>query len=200
MFTPKTKKGGDYPPNPKQWPIERNGITFRSHHGISPSDPLKPLELVLRLPGVRLLRRADLIESFTADAIQTLYEARKDVWSAFTLNLNGSGHLIVFNDTHPVTRQHATLMEEIFHIQLKHKPSEIDVCPVTGLMKRKYNAAVETEAYGSAAAALAPYSVLRALLEAGKEVSEIADQFEVSQDLIRFRLRVTRLVRKKLSA
>src|ERR1043166_6662378 len=108
MYTPKTRKIGDYPPNPKQWALERNGISFRSHHGVAPSAPLRPLELVSRLKGVRLLRQADLIEGFSPDAIDLLYNLRKDAWSAFTLDLNGRGHLIFFNDTHPVTRQHAT--------------------------------------------------------------------------------------------
>jgi len=100
------------------------------------------------------------------------------------------------NDTHALTRQHATLMEELFHIRLGHQPSRIGKCPVTGLVKREYDKRSEQEAYWSAAAALVPYAALRTMVENARMIESIAEHFEVSGDLVAFRLKVTKLWRR----
>jgi hypothetical protein len=53
----------------------------------------------------------------------------RDKWSGFVVPVNGH-HVIVINPTHALTRQNATLTEELFHIRLGHKPSKIFLCPV----------------------------------------------------------------------
>ncbi len=121
-------------------------------------------------------------------------------WSAVTLPIPGNGYIIIVNDTHAATRQNATLMEEFFHIVLGHKPTRIKRCPMTGLMKREFNRAMEREAYWSAAAALVPYVALRGMVDGHQPTAEIAAHFHVSADLVGFRLKVTRLWRRACSA
>lgn len=112
------------------------------------------------------------------------------VWSGLTVAVPG-GAIVVFNDAHPITRVRATLMEEFFHLQLGHPPSLISLHSGA----RTHNAAVESEAYGSGAAALVPYQGMKLMVDAGCRVIEIAANFEVSPELVLFRAKVTKLYR-----
>lgn len=104
--------------------------------------------------------------------------------------------VVVMNPTHRPTRQQFTLMEEYFHILLRHKPSRIYSCPLTGIVRREFNQVIEQEAKCSAAAALVPYSELRRMVLEGVGPTVIAETFEVSEQLVNFRLNVTKLKNK----
>ena len=85
-------------------------------------------------------------------------------------------------------------MEEFFHIWLDHKPTRLRMFS-NGESRRDFDRAKESEAYGSGAAALVPYKPLRAMLEGGHSVRAIADHYFVSEQLIEFRIRVSKLWR-----
>ena len=85
-------------------------------------------------------------------------------------------------------------MEEFFHIWLDHKPTRLRMFS-NGESRRDFDRAKESEAYGSGAAALVPYKPLRAMLESGHSVRDIADHYFVSEQLIEFRIRVSKLWR-----
>ena len=157
--------------------------------------PLKPLELLDQLPGLTVLRRRDLMSLVTAGPLAEAFGRSRSRWSAATFAVNGM-HVVVLNDTHAVTRQNATIMEELFHIRLKHEPERLYQCAQTGLIRRQFSRAKEDEAYWSAAAALVPYAPLREMLESGRPRDEIAHHFEVSEDLVAFRMKVTKLWRR----
>jgi len=197
MALPKARKRrSSLPPNPAQWQPERNGIAFRQQFHVPPDGPLRPFELWPRIPRLWLLRRQDLEGKASSGDLSQIFVVSRHRWSAVTLPLNGDGHIIIMNDTHALTRQHATLMEELFHIRLGHQPSRIGKCPVTGLVKREYDKRSEQEAYWSAAAALVPYAALRTMVENARMIESIAEHFEVSGDLVAFRLKVTKLWRR----
>lgn len=162
---------------------------------MDPDEALQPFEVGRQLDEVTLLRRADLVGMVAAEDLAEAFGPARWRWSAVTVPLPGNQFVIIINDTHAITRQHATLMEELFHIVLRHKPSTIRPCPITGLIKREYNKAVENEAYWSAAAALVPYPALRHMVEAGHSTEQIADHFRVSVALVGFRLKITKLWR-----
>jgi Zn-dependent peptidase ImmA (M78 family) len=102
--------------------------------------------------------------------------------------------LVVFNDSHPPRRIRATLMEEFFHLWLGHKPTRLRVF-VNGDASRDFDGAKESEAYGSGAAALVPYKPLRKMLEQGRSVRSIADHYLVSEQLVDFRIKISKLSR-----
>lgn len=85
-------------------------------------------------------------------------------------------------------------MEEFFHLWLGHKPTRLRVFS-NGDSKRDFDRAKESEAYGSGAAALLPYQPLRAMLEQGRSVPSIAEHYLVSEQLVTFRIRVSKLSR-----
>ena len=85
-------------------------------------------------------------------------------------------------------------MEEFFHLWLGHPPTRVRVFS-SGEAKRDFDRAIESEAYGSGAAALVPYKPLRAMLEQGQAVRAISDHYLVSQELVEFRIKVSKLSR-----
>jgi hypothetical protein len=122
----------------------------------------------------------------------------KDAWSggAASHTLPDGKKLIILNPTHGRNRQNATLMEEICHVFLGHKPSRLSVerrDKHGRIIARDYNESIEEEAYGTGAAALVPYTALRRMVELGRSSREIARHFYVSQALVEYRIKVSRL-------
>src|SRR5690606_1887788 len=104
--------------------------------------------------------------------------------------------LIILNPTHSKNRHNATLMEEISHVFLGHKPSRLAIVKRDkqgNVLARDYNQEIEEEAYGTGAAALIPFTSLKRFVEQGKTAAEIARHFHVSRALVEYRIKVSRL-------
>lgn len=189
-----TRGSSSFPPNPSQWSAERNGLTFRERFRVLGTAPLRPFQL--SLPNVTLLAAAaDLRQYVDDDLLLKLFGEHRRKWSGMTIPCDDH-FIVIMNETHARTRQNATLMEEYFHIILRHKPLRIGQCPVTGLIRREYEKAFEVEAYHSAAAALVPYAAMRRMIQDGATGRDIACNFEVSEDLVAFRLKTCKLYRR----
>jgi Zn-dependent peptidase ImmA (M78 family) len=95
----------------------------------------------------------------------------------------------------------ATLMEEIAHVFLGHKPTKITT-GLDGLCRRNYEQSIEREAYAVGAAALVPYAALFLGLMKGTSVQRIAKRYRVSKQLVEYRIKITLLWRfyKRASA
>ncbi|MBC7900934.1 MAG: ImmA/IrrE family metallo-endopeptidase [Saprospiraceae bacterium] len=122
----------------------------------------------------------------------------KDKWSggAASRTLPDGRRLIILNPTHGKNRQNATLMEEVCHVFLGHKPSRLAIekrDKAGNIIARDYHAEIEEEAYGTGAAALVPYRALKGFVEQGKTAAEIARHFNVSRALIEYRIKVSKL-------
>ena len=185
-----------FPPNPKQWDAERNGLALRAQFGRPLHAPLGPFEVARAHDGIRLLDRPEFEELVGARCACTLFGEYRDAWSGFVVPVDGT-NVIVVNATHPPTRQNATLTEELFHIRLEHAPCTLSRCPITGLMNREYTRSVEHDAYWSAGAALVPYVTLRELVRSGTNAERIAELFDVSVPLVHMRMKLTKLWRSR---
>lgn len=159
-----------------------------------------------RLDPFELARSANLfVASF--DKIEPLLseETRrhllgegKEMWSggAASHTLPDGRKLIILNPTHGRNRQNATLMEEVCHVFLGHKPSRLAIENKNKEGKtiaRDYNQSIEEEAYSTGAAALVPYTALKRMVLDGKTAQEIARHFYVSRALVEYRIKVSRL-------
>ena len=183
-----------FPPNPNHWNAERNGLALRARFSRPAPLPLQPFDIVRQFEGVELVEHGHLADLVGVACASELFGRSRDKWSGFVVPVDGLS-LIVINHTHPITRQHATLTEELFHIVLRHRPTKIYLCPLTGLLRREYTPDLEHEAYWSAAAALIPYATLRELVRSGGTLESIAESFGVSVPLVQFRMKVTKLWR-----
>ena len=189
---PPTRKGRNY---------EIKAIGLRDFAGLRRDDEcLNPFELARY--AKLLVATFEQIEPFLSDESKAhLLNEGKDAWSggACSQVLPGGKKLIILNPTHGENRQNATLMEEICHVFLGHKPSRLAIENYNKqgkVIARDYNAEIEEEAYSVGAAALVPYAALRRFVEQGKTSKEIARHFNVSRELVEYRMKVSRLWEK----
>lgn len=81
-------------------------------------------------------------------------------------------------------------MEEIAHAYLKHEPTRLTF-EGDSLRARDFNKQLETEAFGVGAAALLPWSTFFHCLDQGRTRAQIAEQYEVTEELVRYRIQIT---------
>ncbi|PYS91888.1 MAG: hypothetical protein DMF62_01670 [Acidobacteria bacterium] len=140
----------------------------------------------------------DQIVGLSEESIRHLLGDGKDMWSggAASHKLPDGRKLIILNPTHGKNRHNATLMEEISHVFLGHKPSRLAIKNKNKEGKaiaRDYNADIEEEAYSTGAAALIPYTALKRFVLEGKTAAQIARHFNVSRALVEYRIKISRL-------
>ncbi len=186
---PTTQKGRHY---------EIRAIGLRDFAGLERDDlPLNPFDLAHY--AKLLVASFDQIEPFLTEETKLhLLGAGSDKWSggACSQSLPDGRRLIILNPTHGKNRQNATLMEEICHVFMGHKPSRLAIENKNKdgqTIARDYHAEIEEEAYSIGAAALVPYSALRRKVNQGKTSREIAEHFKVSRELVEYRIKVSRL-------
>lgn len=141
----------------------------------------------------------DQIEPFLSEETREhLTGGGKDAWSggAASHKLPDGSKLIILNPTHGKNRHNATLMEEVCHVFLGHKPSRLAIENRNKdgqVIARDYNHSIEEEAYSTGAAALVPYTALKRMVNEGRTSQEIGRHFYVSRALVEFRIKVSRL-------
>ena len=188
----------DLPPTQKGRHFEIRALGLREFAGLRRDDePLDPFALA-RVAKL-FVATFDQIEPFLTEETRAhLTGSGKDMWSggAASHTLPSGEKLIILNPTHGKNRHHATLMEEVCHVFLGHKPSRLAIENKNKegkVIARDYNHSIEEEAYSTGAAALVPYTALKRMVNAGKTIAEIARHFYVSRALIEYRIKVSRL-------
>ncbi|MEP6902575.1 MAG: ImmA/IrrE family metallo-endopeptidase [Actinomycetota bacterium] len=186
------------PPSQKGRNYEIKAIGLREFAGLRRDDErLNPFDLAKY--ANLLVASFEQIEPFLSEETKRqLLNDGKDKWSggACSQKLPDGRKLIILNPTHGANRQNATLMEEISHVFLGHKPSRLAITNVTKngkVIARDYHAEIEEEAYSVGAAALVPYSALRRFVVQGKTSREIARHFNVSRELVEYRMKISHL-------
>ena len=186
------------PPSSKGRQYEIRAVGLREFAGLRRDDErLNPFDLARY--AKLLVASFEQIEPFLSEETKAhLLGAGSDKWSggACSQTLFDGRKLIILNPTQGENRQNATLMEEICHVFLGHKPSRLAIENVNKQGKpiaRDYREADEEAAYSVGAAALVPYSSLRRFVEQGKTSREIAKHFNVSRELVEYRMKVSHL-------
>ena len=188
----------DRPPTQKGRHYEIRAAGLREFAGLRrPEQPLDPFRLA-KYANLFIPSFEELSELLSKETVEQLLVKGKNDWSggAASIPLPDGRKLIILNPTHGRNRQRATLMEEISHVFLGHKPSRLAITKRNKegkIIARDYNADIEEEAYGTGAAALIPYLGLRRYVEDGKTSAEIARHFGVSRALVEFRIKVSKL-------
>lgn len=187
----------DRPPTQKGRHHEIRAQGLREFAGLrSDTQRLDPFKLAAY--AKLLVISFEQVEALSDEAREHLLGAGKDMWSggAASQKLPDGRKLIILNPTHGKNRHNATLMEEISHVFLGHKPSRLAIKSKNKEGKtiaRDYNAEVEEEAYATGAAALVPYRGLKKMILSGKTSAEIARHYGVSRALVEYRIKISRL-------
>lgn len=168
--------------------VERQAQQLRRRLALPPMAVLDPYGLAPRM-GVRVLSPSDIPGMDRSDLHHLLVED-SDGWSAGGIRLANGRVAVVLNPTHPETRKRATLMEELAHVHLRHKPSQLILLD-GGIAVRSFKKSQETEAYWVGAAALLPRALLEHASRNGITKAALAESRGVSEQLVTFRERVT---------
>lgn len=171
-----------------EW-VERNGLKLRNWLKLNKYDPMNPENLAKKM-GVDLYTPKD-VSALPNEILQNLLEEANKNWSAGTMISHNGKPFIIYNPNHSEERKRATLMEELAHLYLNHKPSEF--IHFNGIAFRTHKQTVETQAYWVGSASLIPRHVLEVSVEKNISREYVAEKFLVSIDLVKFRENVTGL-------
>ena len=187
----------DLPPTYKGRQYELRARALREFAGLRRDDePLDPFNLAYyaRIMVIDVHQ----VEGLSEEAKRHLLESGSSNWSGGTSsrNLPNGWRLVILNPTHGPQRMNATLMEEVCHVFLGHKPNRLAVITQSRdgqTRARDYVQEDEEAAYSIGAAALVPYTALRRFVLAGKSARDIARNFNVSRELVIYRIKVSKL-------
>ncbi len=194
----KEMDSSDLPPTQKGRHHEVRAQGLREFAGLRRGDQrLDPFELA-RYAGLLVVPFDQIEGLLTPETLAELLGKSRDKWSggAASRVLPNGQKLIILNPTHSRLRHSATLMEEVCHVFLGHKPSRLAISKRDrqgNIVARDYNAEIEEEAYATGAAALVPYSGLKKKVEQGKTAAQIARHYGVSRALVEYRIKISRL-------
>src|SRR6185295_19307137 len=186
----------ELPPGEKWRQFELHALGFRDFAGVRPDVPLDPFRLA-KFANL-LVVSFDQIRGLSPETREHLLGEASEKWSggACSAPLPDGRRIVILNPNHGPMRTNATLMDEVSHVFLGHKPSRLKVVAETEngqTVSREYRKADEEAAYATGSAALAPFAALRRFVLDGRTSQQIAKHFHVSRELVEYRLKVTRL-------
>jgi Zn-dependent peptidase ImmA (M78 family) len=150
-----------------------------------------PLDPHLVAKDMRVaIRYIEQIPNLAPDTIKQLTQHDPDVWSALTLCHNGK-YLVVLNSAHPKTREANTLMHELAHLIIGHKPARLDITSDGLMILSSYDKQHEDEANWLSAALLLPREALLHVRRRGMTDQQAATTYGCSVALFTFRIQTT---------
>jgi len=173
----------------KRW--EPHGEALRRLLNLTSNQRLDPYELAEKV-GLRLVDVRTLCAQLGPEIMKRVLVKDKDSWSGgvFTRPLPDGTLVCVLNSTHGPRRTKITLMEEIAHVHLRHTPTGL-IRSADGLRMRDYDKAQEEEAFGVGAAALMPWGSFFRAVNGGATISELAEAYDLSEQLVKYRIQIT---------
>jgi hypothetical protein len=197
------------PASEKRKQFELYALGLRDFAGVKGEQPLDPFALAEF--AKLLVVDFNQIEGLSAESRQHLLGEGADQWSggACSRPLPNGWRLVILNPAHGGQRNRATLMEEVAHVFLGHKPNRLAIVSDDSkagdgsgdkekgrskqTLARDYNHDDEEAAYAVGSAALIPYAALRRFVRAGRRADQIARHFRISRQLVEYRIKVTHL-------
>jgi len=142
--------------------------------------------------GLRLIPLESVCKDLPKEIVRQLRERGAKSWSGGMHGrlLPDGSRICILNSGHNKLRLKTTLMEEIAHIHLGHSPSGL-LRSGDGHRIRSYDKQQEHDAYGVGAAALLPWAALFPSINGGESIDDLAVRYELSQELVRYRIQIT---------
>jgi IrrE N-terminal-like domain len=187
----------DLPPGEKWRQFELKALGLRDFARVRIDSPLNPFDLA-QFANL-IVVSFDQVKGLSPAIREHLLGSAVEKWSGGACSLPDGSKLVILNPQHGRSRTNATLMEEICHVFMAHKPNRLSIVTRDArgkVLARDYRKADEEEAYAVGAAALVPFAALRRRVYEGQTAEAIGRHFRVSRDLVEYRLKVTRLWRQ----
>jgi hypothetical protein len=172
-------------------PWERHATAMRRLAGVSQNALLDPWQLAPKV-GLRVIDGEMALALLAEEDRHCLSGSASGTWSGgvWPEPLPDGSRLCILNPRHQQRRNKVTLMEEITHSFLNHRPTKITLRS-SAIQVRDFDIAQEKEAYGTGAAALVPWAILFGLVNQGMSLAELAERFQVSEELAEYRIKIT---------
>lgn len=177
--------------------VELRAMELRDIAGVSDNEPLDPRQLAESY-GASILTLDDIDNVEASDRAWASSVSAKE-WSGASFSLPDGNLLIILNANQTPERANVTIVEEIAHDYLGHRPSLVSrkVDHKSSLLSRTFDKATEDEAYWTAAAALLPGRTVAQAIFAGTPLTDLAAAYSVSLELVEFRVKVLNLWPKR---
>ncbi len=168
------------------------GCRASASSGCSRGRDTRPVVAAPKLGLLVISANDALLQSLGDEQRLHLLGAGGKQWSGGVLPiaLPDGKRICMLNPTHTRGRHKSTLMEEIVHAHLGHDPTKL-IFNGDGVRARDFNSSQEAEAFGIGAAALLPWDSFYHCIDDGKTRIEIAKEFEVTEDLVRYRIQIS---------
>jgi Zn-dependent peptidase ImmA (M78 family) len=171
----------------KSW-CERSALAIRAELSIEAHGPLKARQLADHL-GVGLLTPED-IPGLPASVLEQLTQRDPQGWSAVSFAIDGE-NTIIFNGSNSRGRRSSDIMHELSHVILNHEPSQVILSVDGQLAMRTFDPKQEDEANWLGWTLLLPRPALMRCASLSLSPPQIAAEYEVSEQLVKFRSGIT---------
>ena len=169
---------------------ERIAKQVRAELELNGSQPVAP-ETLANLLGIEIRAGDELIPR--ARFVE-LDQIQRGAFSACTLRPSNGRIVVVYNPLSSPSRRTSDLAHELAHILLDHKLSQIEsLGDITFL---SCDQTQEEEAAWLSGCLLLPRALLLAEVRKGSDAKAIAKSYRVSEEMARYRLNVTGVVRQ----
>jgi hypothetical protein len=172
---------------------EQTSKRYRRKLRVSPDGALPYQQLADDL-GVTLWTPGD-IPGLDSETVRQLSVTDAGSWSAVTIKVD-TRHVVVVNTAQDERRVPNNIVHELAHIILGHAAARVDVSEDGHLWLTTYGRDQEKEADWLAASLLLPRDGLLSVFSRRRNVEATAAQFQVSVELVRWRLNATGILRQ----
>ena len=169
---------------------ERISKDLRVQLGKFEADPLAPHE-VAQLLGIEIRAGDELIP---LERFKELEDLQPGAFFACTLKPSSDRMVIVHNPLYSQSRRNSDVTHELAHTLLGHELSRIE--KIGDLTFRSCDSVQEEEAGWLSGSLLLPRALLLKEVGRGQEARSIAEKYKVSEDMARYRIRVTGVERQ----
>ncbi len=162
-------------------------LEVRAELGLRAYSPLCPFALAesLHIP-VFTLKALLAVDAALSEHVALLVDTHRSAFSAITV-FNRRRRCIVHNHRHAPVRQRSNVAHELAHALLMHPPHP----PSCSAGSRVYKRELEEEASWLGPVLLVPNEAARWAMAKRMSVADAAEHFEVSEDLMEFRYRMS---------
>jgi len=132
----------------------------------------------------------EIIPDLNPGTLQQLTVDDHESWSAATVCADDR-YLVVMNTSHSQARQSSSLMHELAHIVIGHKPARLDITEDGLMILHSYDKTNEEEANWLAGALLLPREALFLIRRRRMSDHDAVEMYGCSQKMLSFRFQVT---------
>ena len=171
----------------KSW-CERSALATRTELSIESHAPLGARKLAEHL-GISLLTPKEIL-GLPSDIVEQLTRKDPHGWSAVSFAVE-TDVTVIYNDRNSPGRQSSDIMHELSHIILDHDPSQVILSVDGQIGMRSFDAKQEDEANWLGWTLLLPRLALMHCIHLGRNSAQIAVDYNVSEQLVKYRTGVT---------